>query len=106
MGRRVFNLIMGYFEWERGQATRSLGRVFEYTEDPLVAQFSLDGQPQLDRLTRLPCLFMFEVAAGRLIAVLEDWCAPFPGYHLYYPSRRHASPAFSVLVEALRYRGP
>jgi len=60
MGRRVFNLIMGYFEWERGQATMSLGRVFEYTEDPLVAQFSVDGQPQLDRLTRLPCLFMFE----------------------------------------------
>ena len=44
------------------------------------------------------------VAAGRLIPVLEDWCAPFPGYHLYYPSRRHSSPAFAVLVEALRYR--
>ena len=45
------------------------------------------------------------VAAGRLVRVLEDWCAPFPGYHLYYPSRRHASPAFAVMVEALRYRG-
>lgn len=44
------------------------------------------------------------VAAGRLIPVLEDWCAPFPGYHLYYPSRRHSSPAFGVLVEALRHR--
>ena len=44
------------------------------------------------------------VAAGRLVRVLEDWCPPFPGYHLYYPSRKHASPAFSVLVEALRYR--
>jgi DNA-binding transcriptional LysR family regulator len=41
----------------------------------------------------------------RLIRVLEDWCPPFPGYHLYYPSRRHSSPAFGVLVEALRYRG-
>jgi DNA-binding transcriptional LysR family regulator len=45
------------------------------------------------------------VTQGRLIRVLEDWCEPFPGYHLYYPSRRHASPAFSLLVEALRYRG-
>jgi DNA-binding transcriptional LysR family regulator len=44
------------------------------------------------------------IAAGRLVAVLEDWCAPFSGYHLYYPSRRHASPAFALLVEALRYR--
>jgi DNA-binding transcriptional LysR family regulator len=45
------------------------------------------------------------VEAGRLMRVLEDWCGPFPGYHLYYPSRRHASPAFSLLVETLRYRG-
>ncbi|WP_395398183.1 LysR family transcriptional regulator [Novosphingobium sp. BL-8A] len=45
------------------------------------------------------------VAAGRLVRVLEDWCEPFPGYHLYYPSRRHTSPAFALLVETLRYRG-
>lgn len=44
------------------------------------------------------------IADGRLIRVLEDWCPPFPGYHLYYPSRRHSSPAFAVLVEALRFR--
>jgi len=43
--------------------------------------------------------------AGRLKRVLEDWCPPFPGYHLYYPSRRYASPAFPLLVDALRYRG-
>ncbi len=41
---------------------------------------------------------------GRLISVLEDWCAPFPGYHLYYPSRRHSSSALSVLIDVLRYR--
>ena len=41
---------------------------------------------------------------GKLVRVLDDWCAPFSGYHLYYPSRRHSSPAFSLLVEALRYR--
>ena len=45
------------------------------------------------------------VHEGRLVRVLEDWCPPFPGYHLYYPSRRHFSPALSVLVDALRYRG-
>lgn len=45
------------------------------------------------------------VAAGRLVRVLEDWCPPFAGYHLYYPSRRQPTPAFAVLVEALRYRG-
>lgn len=41
---------------------------------------------------------------GRLVRVLEDWCPPFPGYHLYYPSRRQPSVAFAVLVEALRHR--
>lgn len=44
------------------------------------------------------------VASGALARVLEDWCPPFPGYHLYYPSRHHASPAFTLLVEALRFR--
>jgi DNA-binding transcriptional LysR family regulator len=44
------------------------------------------------------------VSGGRLERVLEDWCPPFPGYHLYYPSRRRPSQAFSLLAEALRYR--
>ena len=43
------------------------------------------------------------VADGRLLRVLEDWCPPFAGYHLYYPSRRQPSPAFSLVVRALRY---
>lgn len=47
----------------------------------------------------LPC-----IASGDLIRVLEDWCLPFSGYHLYYPSRRHASPAFSLLLDALRFK--
>jgi DNA-binding transcriptional LysR family regulator len=41
---------------------------------------------------------------GSLVRVLADWCPPFPGYHLYYPSRRQPAPAFTVLVDALRYR--
>jgi DNA-binding transcriptional LysR family regulator len=48
---------------------------------------------------------MAHIVAGRLVRVLEDWCPKFAGYHLYYPSRRQPSPAFSLVVEALRYRG-
>lgn len=44
------------------------------------------------------------LAKGRLKRVLEDWCPPFSGYQLYYPSRRQLTPAFALLVEALRYR--
>jgi DNA-binding transcriptional LysR family regulator len=43
------------------------------------------------------------VADGKLIRVLADWCPPFPGYHLYYPSRRQPTLAFALVVEALRY---
>jgi DNA-binding transcriptional LysR family regulator len=42
------------------------------------------------------------LASGRLVRVLEDWCPPFEGYFLYYPSRRHQAPALQALVEALR----
>jgi DNA-binding transcriptional LysR family regulator len=45
------------------------------------------------------------VAKGRLKRVLEDWCPPYSGYHLYYPSRRQSSAAFALLVDALRHRG-
>jgi len=45
------------------------------------------------------------MAQGRLKRVLEDWCLPYSGYHLYYPSRRQPTPAFALLVGALRYRG-
>ena len=47
-----------------------------------------------------------DISAGRLVRVLADWCPPFSGYHLYYPSRRQSSAAFALLVEALRYRRP
>ncbi len=45
-----------------------------------------------------------DIAGGRLVSVLADWCQPYPGYHLYYPQSRQSSPAFSLLVECLRYR--
>ncbi|SIT53182.1 putative transcriptional regulator [Mesorhizobium prunaredense] len=44
------------------------------------------------------------IADGRLVRVLEDWCPPYSGYHLYYPSRRQHTAAFTLLVDALRYR--
>lgn len=47
--------------------------------------------------------FAPHLAQGRLVRVLEDWCPPFPGYYLYYPSRRQPSPAFSLVLDALRY---
>jgi DNA-binding transcriptional LysR family regulator len=46
------------------------------------------------------------IAEGRLIRVLADWCPSLSGYHLYYPAQRQRSPAFAVLLDALRYRGP
>lgn len=63
-------------------------------------------------LSGLGIAFVFEdmvqsdIEAGRLVRVLTDWCTPFSGYHLYYPSRRQPTPAFAVFVDALRYRGP
>jgi len=44
------------------------------------------------------------LAEGRLVRVLDDWCQPYTGYHLYYPSRRQSSGALTVVVEALRHR--
>jgi DNA-binding transcriptional LysR family regulator len=48
-------------------------------------------------------LVQTHITKGRLVRVLADWCPPFPGYHLYYPSRRQSSPAFALFREALRY---
>ncbi|HQT47333.1 MAG TPA: LysR family transcriptional regulator [Acidocella sp.] len=49
--------------------------------------------------------FVKQIADGALVRVLDDWCAPFDGAYLYYPSSRQPSSAFSLLLEALRYRG-
>lgn len=50
--------------------------------------------------------FAPHIEQGRLVRVLEDWCPPFAGYFLYYPSRRQSSPAFALVMEALRVTGP
>jgi DNA-binding transcriptional LysR family regulator len=72
-----------------------------FNTTPQKLQAALDGAG----LATLPDDMVAEhVAAGRLLRVLEDWCPTYPGYHLYYPSRRQASPAFALVVDALRWR--
>ncbi|WP_027996978.1 LysR family transcriptional regulator [Simplicispira psychrophila] len=48
---------------------------------------------------------MQHIESDRLVRVMQDWCPPFAGYHLYYPSKRQPSPAFSLVVKALRWSG-
>jgi DNA-binding transcriptional LysR family regulator len=47
-----------------------------------------------------------QIASGHLVSTMEEWWPVFPGYHLYYPSRRHSSLAFSLMVDTLRYQAP
>jgi DNA-binding transcriptional LysR family regulator len=54
--------------------------------------------------TAFAATIAFSPMEDRLVRALADWCPPFAGYHLYYPSRRQPTPAFNVFVEALRYR--
>jgi DNA-binding transcriptional LysR family regulator len=49
-------------------------------------------------------MILDRITDGKLVRVLSDWCPPFPGYHLYYPSKKQPSAAFKLLLEALRYR--
>ena len=96
----------GLYAWEFEKGERELkvrveGQlVFSGTTQMLNAALAGFGLAYLPQDLAQPHL-----AKGRLERVLEDWCPPFPGYHLYYPSRRQSSPAFALLVEALRYRG-
>jgi len=96
----------GLYAWEFEKAGRALNVRVEgrlTLNDPLLileaveAGFGLACLPE-DQ-ARGP------LAQGRLVRVLQDWCPPFAGYHLYYPSRRQQTPAFALLVEALRWPG-
>ncbi len=92
---------------------------WEFEKDGRELNVRVDGQLVFNNLglrlgaalagSGLACLPEDQVKAHlakrRLIRVLEDWCPPFSGYHLYYPSHRHATPAFALLLDALRYRG-
>ena len=93
----------GLYAWEFAKGGRELRArvegqlVFNGTApmlDAALAGFGLAYLPEDNVRTHL--------ADGRLIRVLDDWCPPYPGYHLYYPSRRQPTPAFALLVDALR----
>lgn len=95
----------GFYAWEFEKDGRELRVRVEgplaFNNVRMIVRASLDGFG----LCSLPEDIVAEhLAEGRLIRVLKDWCAPFSGYHLYYPSRRQPSAAFALLVDALRYR--
>jgi DNA-binding transcriptional LysR family regulator len=91
------------YRWEfekRGKpVTVSVTGPLIFTDPEFTLRAALDG---------LGVAYMFEehvadyLARGQLVRVLEDWCTPFDGYFLYYPSRRHQPPALQALVDALR----
>jgi DNA-binding transcriptional LysR family regulator len=95
----------GLYAWEFEKGKRELrvrveGQlVFNGTDPMLDAALAGAGLAYVPEDTVRPYL-----ADGRLIRVLADWCPPYSGYHLYYPSRRQPTPAFTLLVDALRYR--
>jgi DNA-binding transcriptional LysR family regulator len=95
-----------FYPWELQKS----GRELKVRVD---GQLAFNNVPIMLRAARagfgLACVLEDHVAAdiahGRLVRVLEDWCPPFTGYHLYYPSRRQSSTAFTLLVNALRFAG-
>ena len=95
----------GLLPWDFKKETRELNVRVE-------GQLTVNGFPQVvdAALSGMGLAFVLEdvvkqhLADGKLLRVLDDWCDVFPGYHLYYPSRRQSSPAFALVVEALRYR--
>src|SRR5689334_9084449 len=95
----------GLYAWEFEKGKRELkvrveGQlVFNGTAPMLDAALAGAGLAYVPEDTVRPHL-----ADGRLIRVLADWCPPYSGYHLYYPSRRQPTPAFTLLADALRYR--
>ena len=95
----------GLYAWEFGKDGRPLNvRVegqFTCNDPDLVVDAALAGRG----LVCLPSDHLGpHVKAGRLIRVLAEWCPPFAGYHLYYPSRRQVTSAFRLLIDGLRWR--
>ncbi len=95
----------GLYSWEFEKGGRELRVRVE-------GQFIVNGTPPMlsAALAGLGVAYVPEdlvrpyIERGQLKRLLEDWCPPNPGYHLYFPSRRQSSSAFTLLVDALRYR--
>lgn len=95
----------GLYAWEFEKSGRALNVRVEgqlaVNDIALARRAAIDGVG----IAYLPNDYLnADIDAGRLVRVLEDWSPPFPGYHLYYPSRRQQSAAFALLIEAMRYR--
>jgi len=96
----------GLYPWELGKDGRELKVRVEgqlaFNNAAIMLRAAIAG-------FGLACVMEDHVAApiaeGKLIRVLDDWCPPFTGYHLYYPSRRQPSAAFTLLANALRLGG-
>jgi DNA-binding transcriptional LysR family regulator len=100
-----FPTLGGLYAWEFEKGPRELNVRVE--GQLIVNDIALARRAAMDGLgiAYLPDDYVAEaLAQGALVRVLADWSPPFPGYHLYYPSRRQQSPAFALLLEALRYR--
>ena len=106
-GHRCINLRLptagGLYAWELEKEGRDLhvrvdGQLV-FNNPRMIVRAALDG---LGLACVLEDMVAEPLAAGLLVRVLEDWCLPFAGYHLYYPSRRQPSAAFALVVDALR----
>lgn len=100
-------------------ATRGGLYAWEFEKDGMSLNVKVEGQLTFNTMRQIvdAALEGFGIAfvpesgihghlsSGTLVQVLDDWCQPFPGFHLYYPSRRQQSPAFEVVMNALRHRG-
>ena len=79
------------------------GRWTRVTSPP--RRFTASRQSQATPGTPLEHYAAPFISTGALVRVLEGWCAPFPGYFLYYPSRRHPPAALTALIKTLRLTG-
>ena len=95
----------GHYVWEFGKTGRDVkvraSGPLAFNDIAMIRTAAIDGLG----LANLPESYVAaHIADGLLIRVLDDWCKPQPGYHLYYPSRRQPTPAFSLVLDALRHR--
>lgn len=96
----------GLYAWELSKDGRDLnvrvGGSLILNDIPMILNAAAEG-------LGLACVLEDQandhLQSGKLLRVMEDWCPPFSGYHLYYPDRRQLPPAFAMLVASLRYRG-
>ena len=95
----------GVYRWEFEKGRRSLTinprGYLTFTDADLAVQAALDGA---GLMMTMEAHVEEYVSDGSLIPVLRDWCASFPGYFLYYPSRQHQTAALAALIDALRLR--